>query len=293
MVAHRRRLAQAQNRDLQAADCLGRDAWPSGREAARAGGARPRLDARCVLHVGSAVGAGGSRARDGEELAGSSPASSRAISLQRRSPRRTSTTLRRGSLHLDPADCVVVEDSRNGLLAATAAGMPCIITQNDLTEGEDFTEAALVLSKPGRSRRRTVDGRQTARRRRRPACSRSTILKRSGRANSVAGSRSRERRPRRGIEVTELFVRTIAETAIANEKYFADLDGVVGDGDFGISLANGFNNAGRMERARSIDPGQRLKGVSMVIASRVGGVSGASGARLFSAPALSRATSRN
>ena len=53
------------------------------------------------------------------------------------------------ALHLDPADCVVVEDSRNGLLAARAAGMPCIITQNDLTKGEDFTEAAIVLSSLG------------------------------------------------------------------------------------------------------------------------------------------------
>ena len=35
-------------------------------------------------------------------------------------------------------------------------------------------------------------------------------------------------------------VRTIAETAVANEKYFGDLDAVVGDGDFGYSLARGF-----------------------------------------------------
>ena len=35
-------------------------------------------------------------------------------------------------------------------------------------------------------------------------------------------------------------VRTIAETAIENEKYFGDLDAVVGDGDFGYSLARGF-----------------------------------------------------
>ena len=53
------------------------------------------------------------------------------------------------TLHLDPAACVVVEDSRNGLLAARAAGMPCIITQNELTKGEDFTGAAIVLSSLG------------------------------------------------------------------------------------------------------------------------------------------------
>ena len=52
-------------------------------------------------------------------------------------------------LHLDPQECVVLEDSRNGLLAAVAAGMRCIITQNELTKNEDFSEAALVLSSLG------------------------------------------------------------------------------------------------------------------------------------------------
>ena len=78
------------------------------------------------------------------------------------------------------------------------------------------------------------------------------------------------------IEATELFVRTLADVAIQNEKYFADLDGVCGDGDFGISLASGFSKV--MEQWDSLDhstPGALLKGVSMTIASRVGGVSGA------------------
>jgi len=78
------------------------------------------------------------------------------------------------------------------------------------------------------------------------------------------------------IEATELFVRTIADVAIQNEKYFADLDGVCGDGDFGISLAAGFSKV--MEQWDALDrstPGAMLKGVSMAIASRVGGVSGA------------------
>ena len=38
----------------------------------------------------------------------------------------------------------------------------------------------------------------------------------------------------------EFVVRTIAQTAVDNEKYFGDLDSVVGDGDFGYSLARGF-----------------------------------------------------
>ena len=78
------------------------------------------------------------------------------------------------------------------------------------------------------------------------------------------------------IALTELFVRTLAGVALQNEKYFADLDGVCGDGDFGISLAAGFSKV--MEQWESLDrstPGALLKSVSMTIASRVGGVSGA------------------
>jgi dihydroxyacetone kinase-like protein len=78
------------------------------------------------------------------------------------------------------------------------------------------------------------------------------------------------------IEGTELFVRTLADVAIQNEKYFADLDGVCGDGDFGISLCTGFTTV--MEQWETLDrstPGALFKGVSMAIASKVGGVSGA------------------
>ena len=42
------------------------------------------------------------------------------------------------------------------------------------------------------------------------------------------------------LPAVELVVRTIAETALANESYFCQLDSVVGDGDFGYSLARGF-----------------------------------------------------
>ena len=52
-------------------------------------------------------------------------------------------------LHLAHADCVVVEDSRNGLRAANAAGMTCVVTYNALTQNEDFSEAALVVSSLG------------------------------------------------------------------------------------------------------------------------------------------------
>jgi HAD superfamily hydrolase (TIGR01509 family) len=52
-------------------------------------------------------------------------------------------------LDVAPTDCIVVEDSRNGLLAAAGAGMTTVVTVNGYTRTEDFTEAALVLSSLG------------------------------------------------------------------------------------------------------------------------------------------------
>ncbi|WAT17627.1 HAD-IA family hydrolase [Aurantiacibacter sp. MUD11] len=53
------------------------------------------------------------------------------------------------SLGLDPKHCVVVEDSRNGLLASTGAGYPTLITTSTYTVDEDFTEAARVVPELG------------------------------------------------------------------------------------------------------------------------------------------------
>jgi HAD superfamily hydrolase (TIGR01509 family) len=58
-------------------------------------------------------------------------------------------TLAAQQLGLDPQRCVVVEDSRNGLLAARAAGMHCVVTTNGYTEHEDFSQADLVVSELG------------------------------------------------------------------------------------------------------------------------------------------------
>jgi HAD superfamily hydrolase (TIGR01509 family) len=52
-------------------------------------------------------------------------------------------------LGVSAGHAVVIEDSRNGLLAATGAGLTCVITVNDFTESEDFSEAALVVSALG------------------------------------------------------------------------------------------------------------------------------------------------
>ena len=53
------------------------------------------------------------------------------------------------SLGLPPAQCVVIEDSRNGLLAATGAGYPTLITTSTYTAEEDFSEAARVVPELG------------------------------------------------------------------------------------------------------------------------------------------------
>lgn len=78
-----------------------------------------------------------------------------------------------------------------------------------------------------------------------------------------------------GTPPVEHVVRTIAQTALDNEAYFGELDSVVGDGDFGYSLARGFEKVVEgwddIDRA---DPGTFLKKVGMIIASRVGGTSG-------------------
>ena len=50
---------------------------------------------------------------------------------------------------LEPKRCLVVEDSRNGLLAAKAAGMNCLMTPSYYTRGEDFSEADAVVSALG------------------------------------------------------------------------------------------------------------------------------------------------
>lgn len=48
-------------------------------------------------------------------------------------------------LGVNPARCVVIEDSKIGLAAAKAAGMRCIITQSYYTKNEDFAIADAVF----------------------------------------------------------------------------------------------------------------------------------------------------
>ena len=46
-------------------------------------------------------------------------------------------------------DAIVVEDSRNGLLAAVGAGLRCVVTVSSYTAEEDMSEAVLVVTSLG------------------------------------------------------------------------------------------------------------------------------------------------
>lgn len=77
------------------------------------------------------------------------------------------------------------------------------------------------------------------------------------------------------LEGVELVVRTIAQTAVDNEQYFGELDAVVGDGDFGYSMARGFELVlADFDAFDREDIGTFLKKIAVVITSRVGGTSG-------------------
>ena len=157
-----------------------------------------------------------------------------------------------------------------------------MITVNDFTAAEDFSEAALVVSSLGD-----------------PGGERSVVLANRSRATPGAwitladltsllpDSSPRPRaaapaRPAQGVLMpsadladVEAVVRTIATVAVDNEKYFGDLDAVVGDGDFGYSMARGFELVlqGWDDFDRT-DIGTFLKKVAIVITSRIGGTSG-------------------
>src|SRR4051794_581974 len=73
----------------------------------------------------------------------------------------------------------------------------------------------------------------------------------------------------------EFVVRTVAQTAGDNEKYFGELDSVVGDGDFGYSMARGFELVLRdWDSFDRSDIGTFLKKIAVVVTSRIGGTSG-------------------
>jgi dihydroxyacetone kinase-like protein len=77
------------------------------------------------------------------------------------------------------------------------------------------------------------------------------------------------------LPVVERVVRSIAQTAVDNEAHFSELDSVVGDGDFGFSLARGFEKVlAELDGLDRSNVGVFLKRVALIITSRCGGTSG-------------------
>ena len=112
------------------------------------------LDARRLFDVGAGLGAGGARHGDGQGHCRRRFAGVFAGDIVKaKKPAPDIYNYAADTLGLSHRDCVVVEDSRNGLQAATAAGMKCVITTNGLTEREDFSEARAGRGQPRRSRR--------------------------------------------------------------------------------------------------------------------------------------------
>ena len=73
----------------------------------------------------------------------------------------------------------------------------------------------------------------------------------------------------------ELMLKTVAATALRNEKYFSELDAAAGDADFGVSLASGFKVIQQdFDQLDKSSIGNLLLRTSMVITSKVGGCSG-------------------
>ena len=84
------------------------------------------------------------------------------------------------------------------------------------------------------------------------------------------------------LRQVELIVKTMADTAIKNEAYFSELDGVMGDADFGTSLAGGFQAVLKgWDGFDHSNIGAMLLNVSSTITGNTGGCSGPVWGTLF------------
>ncbi len=77
------------------------------------------------------------------------------------------------------------------------------------------------------------------------------------------------------LEQIEKTIDITCDTVIRNEKYFSDLDGLAGDGDFGTSLATGFKVIKKdLPEIDKSAIGAMLLKISMICSKHVGGSSG-------------------
>jgi dihydroxyacetone kinase phosphoprotein-dependent L subunit len=145
------------------------------------------------------------------------------------------------------------------------------VTVNGYTQDEDFSEAALVVTSLG-----DPDGEHTTVLANRTVAELGSWVTLETLAALMPATQGGEAlMPSASLPDVERVVRVMSETIVANETYFGELDSVVGDGDFGYSMARGFELVveGWDDFDRT-DIATFLKKVAVVITSRVGGTSG-------------------
>lgn len=77
------------------------------------------------------------------------------------------------------------------------------------------------------------------------------------------------------LDDLDLVVMTMASTIVDNADYFAQLDSIVGDGDFGYSLRNGWEVVlADYDSWDKPNAGAVCKKIGLTLAAKVGGVSG-------------------
>jgi HAD superfamily hydrolase (TIGR01509 family) len=131
-------------------------------ELVRSGAITPRPGVKRIAHAAATAGlklaVASTSAADSvrtvlESAVGADLASRFAVfagdAVTRKKPSPAIYLLALQNLRTPAAEAVVIEDSRNGLLAATGAGIGCAITLSTYTQHEDMTGAALVVSSLG------------------------------------------------------------------------------------------------------------------------------------------------
>ena len=236
-----------------------------------------RLGAGRGLDVGRAVGAGDPRAGGRAGARAAVRSSSPATSCERKKPAPDIYLLALERLGRRPPTTLVIEDSRNGLLAAAEAGLRCVMTVNGYTEEEDSSEAMLVvtsLGDPDGETTRVIANRSAAQpgdyitladlERCLAGCTAGLRHLKEVRDGSVprsTTSTSSSRRWRRRSSTTR-------STSPSSTP-------IVGDGDFGYSLRNGFEVVGAdYDSFDHSSVGAVLKKIGLTISGKVGGVSG-------------------
>jgi HAD superfamily hydrolase (TIGR01509 family) len=66
--------------------------------------------------------------------------------VARKKPAPDVFTLALHRMRLGPGDCIALEDSRNGVLSARAAGLEVVVTPSIYTAGDDFPGAARIVT---------------------------------------------------------------------------------------------------------------------------------------------------